>query len=148
MKAGSFRCWHCDRWVSFSSFIGTKHRNHCPFCLWSKHVDLEKPGDRNSTCQGEMKPIGLTFKQGGGELMIIHQCTNPDCGKISINRIAGDDSSSAILNIFKESQTLSPDLTKKLKRGNIRLLTKADEKQIRTQLFGESNLHDCAGDRT
>jgi hypothetical protein len=30
--------------VSASAF-GTQHRNHCPLCLWSRHVD-RKTGDQ------------------------------------------------------------------------------------------------------
>ena len=97
-KEKSFKCCNCGQWVFFTKFISTKHRNHCPFCLWSKHVDLDKPGDRSFKCQVDMKSIGLTFEHEGmgkygklwqGELMLIHECTG--CVKISINRIATDD---------------------------------------------------------
>jgi len=145
-RKGGFKCTHCGGWVPLSEFIGTKHRNHCPSCLWSKHVDLEEPGDRKSTCQAGMKPIGLTFKQEGidrygsqrqGELIVIHWCTNANCGKISINRIAGDDNPETILRVFEESQAPDPNLKKALNNDNIRLLTRDSEKQIRTQLFGK-----------
>lgn len=123
--------------------MGTRHRNHCPFCLWSKHLDSEKPGNRKSPCQAEMKPIGLTFKREGidkygkpkqGELMLIHQCNG--CNKIAINRIAGDDNPEMILEVFQKSLTLDEQLRKKLEKDKIRLLTGKDEKQIRLQLFG------------
>ena len=45
-----------------------------------------------------MEPLGLTLKKGGGELMLVHRCCG--CGKISKNRVAGDDNSVAILNLF------------------------------------------------
>lgn len=112
-KKGGFKCCYCGQWVRFSEFMGTAHRNHCPYCLWSKHVDDRKVGDRKSQCQKPMKPIGLTFKWEGvdkynnlreGELMLIHECTG--CGKISINRIAADDNEETILKVFDESQKL------------------------------------------
>lgn len=104
-----FKCENCGRAIPYSKFIGTKHRNHCPFCLWSKHVDLEKPGDRKAKCGAKMEPIGLAFKKQKNEIMLVHKCLK--CGKISQNRIAGDDNPEAILKI-------------------------RDEKQIRAQLFG------------
>lgn len=141
-----FSCNNCGGWVEVSESMGTHHRNHCPSCLCSKHVDLEKPGDRKASCNAGMKPIGLTFKQAGinkygkprqGELMIIHQCTNTDCDIISINRIASDDNSGAILSVFEKSQTHN-DVKGKIKKMGINLLTKHDEEEVRTQLFGKS----------
>jgi hypothetical protein len=141
-----FNCSHCGAPVSPAELIGTRNRNHCSHCLWSKHVDLEKPGDRKSSCQALMRPIGLTFKKEAldkygkskqGELMLIHQCSNPDCGKISINRIAGDDNPEVILEVFRASKILERDLKKKLEKDGIKLLTGNDEGKIRTQLFGK-----------
>lgn len=145
-KKGGFRCSHCRQWVSTSEFIGTAHRNHCSLCLWSKHVDLEKPGDRKSKCQAGMEPIGLTFKHEGwdkwgepkqGELMLIHQCTH--CEKISINRIAADDNPEAILNVLERSKTLEDETQRRLKEDCVRLLTERDRGEIVTQLFGKNN---------
>lgn len=31
---------------------GTSYTNHCPNCLWSKHVDQNVPGDRAELCHG------------------------------------------------------------------------------------------------
>ncbi len=93
-ESGGFYCCHCNQWIPFTDFMGTKHRNHCPLCLWSKNVDYEIPGDRASQCQAGMQLIGLTFKHEGvdkygkvrqGELMIVHECTG--CKKFSINPI-------------------------------------------------------------
>lgn len=137
---------HCRGWVTTSENIGTHHRNHCPSCLWSKHVDLEKAGDRKAACGAGMEPVGLTFKQEGfdkygrprrGELMVIHRCTNRDCGKISINRIAADDNPAIILNVFYASQTIDDDLKHDISNFGIRLLTKNDKKDIEIHLFGK-----------
>jgi hypothetical protein len=143
-KNGGFNCCHCGQWVPFLKDIGTSHRNHCPFCLWSNHVDREKPGDRESECKAKMKPIGLIFKQEGmdkygelkqGELMIIYQCAG--CGKISINRIAGDDNPQIILNILEESKSLDPELIREIRESDIKLLTEADREEAIAQLFGK-----------
>ena len=140
-----FICSHCGKKVSFKRTIGTEHRNHCPFCLWSQHEDLEISGDRKSNCRGQMKPIGLTFKKEGqdkygqqkqGELMIIHQCLI--CGKISINRLAGDDDNQVILEVFEESKKLNPEIINKLTRDGIKVLTEQDKEEIAIQLFGEN----------
>jgi hypothetical protein len=73
----SFRCVHCHEEVSTSA-VGTQHRNHCPLCLWSRHVD-EEPGDRASDCLGSMEPIAITVR-GDGEWVLIHQCKR--CGEL------------------------------------------------------------------
>ena len=82
----SFTCSHCKKEVSLTA-PGTKNRNHCPFCLFSVHVDLEK-GDRKASCKGLMAPIGRFYKEDGEE-MLVHKCQ--ECGFIRWNRVAGDD---------------------------------------------------------
>ena len=83
----SFNCVNCGRKVSLKAF-GTHHRNHCPYCLYSVHLD-QGVGDRNSSCLGIMEPIGKTYKKDDEE-MIVHQCQT--CGVTKKNRVAGDDS--------------------------------------------------------
>lgn len=46
----TFKCKVCNRLV-VPQGAGTDHRNHCPNCLTSLHVDIE-PGDRVSDCGG------------------------------------------------------------------------------------------------
>ncbi len=82
-----FTCLYCLKNVSFVA-PGTKNRNHCPFCLYSVHVDISI-GDRNSRCMGIMEPIGKMYKEDGEEVLV-HRCKK--CGFIRKNRIAGDDS--------------------------------------------------------
>ena len=94
-RAPSFRCQHCGREVA-QEVLGSTQRNHCPFCLWSRHVDVAI-GDRTSDCLASMEPIGVTFKQAGGELMLVHRCHG--CNKISKNRLAGDDDAAAVLAV-------------------------------------------------
>jgi hypothetical protein len=132
-----FNCLNCGKLVLEESF-GTKNRNHCPFCLYSLHVDIN-PGDRKSECLGLMEPIGLTFKQEGfgkygkkkqGEIMLIHKCLK--CSHICINRIAGDDDSELILKIFDKGKDVE-DI------GDIHVLKTDEEKEeVRTQLYGKA----------
>lgn len=143
-KKGDFTCFNCSGSFSFSKLIGTKHRNHCPFCLWSKHVDFKISGDRKAKCSAEMKPIGLTFKHEGvnkygkirqGEIMLIHECVK--CGKISINRIAGDDNPKMILQVFEESQQLPSEEISQLECNGLKVLSGKNKREIITQLFGK-----------
>ena len=143
----NFECLNCGKNVSSDKLIGTLNRNHCPFCLYSLHVDQDVPGDRKAECQSLMEPIGLTFKKEGldkwgkekqGEIMVIHKC--PKDQKISINRIAGDDDPEIILKIFQNSQNLDPEIKKNLKRSGIGLLEKKDKTEVQKQLFGKSSL--------
>ena len=90
-ESDDFICIHCGMPVSGLAW-GTKHRNHCPHCLHSRHVDM-RPGDRACLCKGEMQPIAL-WQKGDGELMILFRCNT--CGMIKANRAAGDDDLSAL----------------------------------------------------
>jgi len=51
------KCHHCGLEFSLDA-PGTRHRNHCPYCLWSVHLD-KTPGDRASLCRGGMEPIAI-----------------------------------------------------------------------------------------
>jgi len=59
------------------------YRNHCPFYLYSKHVDTA-PGDRKNRCQGLMKPVSLVYKPGKG-YQIVLRCLS--CGEESTNKV-------------------------------------------------------------
>jgi len=82
-----FICQNCGKKVPPIKYGGS-YRNHCPYCLWSKHVDSVEPGDRKSPCQGMMEPIGV-FVRRTGEYVLVHRCLK--CGFERYNRIAGDD---------------------------------------------------------
>jgi len=133
----SFICGNCHKEVTTGGNIGTHQRNHCPYCLYSKHVD-NTPGDRQASCHGLMQPIGLTFKQEGkekaGELMLVHLCQK--CGKISINRVAGDDDANEIMNVFEDSLHMSEQTKDRLKMQKIDIASEKNEKEIKIQLFG------------
>jgi DNA-directed RNA polymerase subunit RPC12/RpoP len=145
-RDGNFRCAHCGQQVVFDPLIsGVKNRNHCPHCLWSRHVDLNRPGDRLAECKGGMRPIGLTLKRSrnkyarerDGEVMLIHQCA--ECGKLSINRIAADDNEALILQTLDESAGLDPSLLAEIEESDIEPLTPADKEFVRTALFGSAS---------
>ncbi len=93
-----FICEHCGHEVT-PIVYGGSYRNHCPFCLWSKHVDGDVPGDRASSCGGLMEPIGVTTKSGG-EYTLVHKCTT--CGFQRLNRVAGDDDSDLLTKLAGE----------------------------------------------
>ena len=76
-----FVCAHCGRQVEP---LGYTSRNHCPFCLWSLHVD-ENPGDRASDCGGGLEPISAVPDAKKGYI-IIHRCVK--CGAIRRNKAA------------------------------------------------------------
>lgn len=136
-KAGGFRCSHCKMWVVINDLMGSKNRNHCNMCFWSKHVD-ETKGDRKATCLGGMMPIGLTFKHEGvnkqGEIMLIHLCCG--CQKLSINRVVRDDPEQTILDVFNSSRNLSEAMRARLKNQGVYLLSEKDRTEVQTQLFG------------
>jgi len=83
----SFRCRRCGLDVS-SRAVGTAHRNHCPNCLWSRHLDDDRPGDREAECGSLMEPIAIAVR-GDGEWVLIHRCAG--CDALRSNRTAGDD---------------------------------------------------------
>ena len=76
-----FACGHCGAVVR-----GNGYTNHCPVCLWGKHVDVN-PGDRAHACKGMMEPAGL--EQKNGEFRIIHRCVK--CKAEKKNKVAEND---------------------------------------------------------
>ncbi len=143
MSEDVFRCKQCKALVYTQSMLsGVKNRNHCPYCLWSRHVDLLKAGDRLSACKAGMEPVGLTVKQrqnkygngNDGELMLIHRCWQ--CGKLSINRIAADDLAEHLLNIYRASLTIDLPTREQLKESGIWLLQGEEQRLVIHQLQG------------
>lgn len=86
-----FICENCNQKVEKLNYTA---RDHCPYCLYSKHVDIN-PGDRSNTCQGLLIPIDIekfkdTFK-------IIYKCSK--CGELHKNTIATDDNLDKIIEL-------------------------------------------------
>ena len=99
----AFTCRVCGRLVTPAG-SGTDHRNHCPNCLSSVHLDVE-PGDRAADCGGVMDPIAVWVRKGG-EWAVIHRCRR--CGKLDSNRIAADDNPIKLMSIALKPLTLPP----------------------------------------
>ena len=86
-----FVCEHCDRDVA-----GDGYTNHCPHCLWSKHVDVH-PGDRQADCGGLMPPVAV--EATSGRYVLTHRCQK--CGIEKRNKIADADDFEAVLEISR-----------------------------------------------
>ncbi len=103
-----FRCRHCRIMVG-PVISGGSHRNHCPNCLYSLHVDGKTSGDRLSDCRSLMAPVGL-FTRPSGEEVIVHRCLG--CGFERYNRVAADDNSLVVDDlpvVDPPSEFQSPD---------------------------------------
>jgi hypothetical protein len=139
---GDFRCAHCGHVVPSAPWLsGVNNRNHCPYCLWSRHLDLYSAGDRLSACKALMRPLALTTKRSRnkysrrhGELMLVHQCT--DCGEITINRIAADDDGETLLDVFNTSRSLPTQTQSLLLENEIMVLAPDSLPVLQLQLFG------------
>ncbi len=80
-KVEDFKCENCGAGVTGDGFT-----NHCPKCLWSKHVD-HFPGDRKSPCGGMMKLIGL--ESLNNSYILTHKCIT--CGYEKRNKMSDED---------------------------------------------------------
>lgn len=101
--AESFPCKACGALV-VPEGAGSQHRNHCPKCLASVHVD-HAPGDRAALCGGVMEPVSVWVRKGG-EWAIIHRCRL--CGALHSNRIAADDNPSLLMSIAVRPLAMTP----------------------------------------
>ena len=89
-----FICDYCGKEVKPLNYTA---RDHCPFCLSSKHVDIN-PGDRLENCHGKLSPIEMekykdTYK-------IVYKCEK--CHMIKKNIMANDDDLDTLLDIIKK----------------------------------------------
>ncbi len=86
-----FICINCGKHVKS---LGYTSRDHCPYCLYSIHIDVT-PGDRKNDCLGLLIPCGIekykdTYK-------ILYKCSK--CGSNIKNIIAKDDDMNEIIKI-------------------------------------------------
>jgi hypothetical protein len=88
----AFGCEHCG--CNVEPLRNGSYRNHCPQCLYSKHVDEAGPGDRLSLCLGMMEPIRIDQHAKKG-WMIVHRCNV--CQKEIRNTAAPDDDLSGFM---------------------------------------------------
>lgn len=92
-RAEDFLCGHCRAAVR-----GSGYTNHCPRCLWSRHVDIH-PGDRAAECGALMEPIAL--QRGRQGQRILHRCLG--CGYEKPNRSQPEDDFEALLALARRS---------------------------------------------
>jgi len=91
-----FTCEFCHQKVEKLNYTA---RDHCPFCLYSKHVDIN-PGDRQNDCKGLLKPINIEkFKN---TYKIIYKCQK--CNQLHKNIIANDDDFNKIIELSSNNQ--------------------------------------------
>lgn len=95
MRDENFICENCEKQVEKLNYTA---RDHCPYCLYSKHVDI-MPGDRANECKGLLKPIAIEkFKD---TYKIVYRCTK--CNQLHKNIIANDDNMDLIIELTKET---------------------------------------------
>ena len=95
MRDEEFICENCGKNVSKLNYTA---RDHCPYCLCSKHVDIN-PGDRLNDCLGILKPIAIEkFKDS---YKIVYKCSK--CNKIHKNIMANDDDMDLIIKLSNET---------------------------------------------
>ncbi len=87
-----FICENCGKKVNK---LGYSCRNHCNYCLHSKHVDIN-PGDRKEQCKGILEPIGIEINNKKG-YVIVFKCKK--CGAIRKNKVAEDDNMDLIIKL-------------------------------------------------
>ena len=91
MNDEEFICDNCHRKVEKLHYSS---RDHCPYCLFSKHVDVT-PGDRANKCRGVLEPIGI--EKYKNTYKIIYKCLK--CGQIHKNIAANDDNFDEIISL-------------------------------------------------
>lgn len=90
-----FDCEVCGKKVTK---LNVTARDHCPYCLCSKHVDIN-PGDRSANCCGILEPIDIE-KSKKDSLKIVYKCNK--CGEIKKNKASIDDNYDLILEIMSD----------------------------------------------
>ena len=93
MRDEDFTCEYCGREIKA---LGYTARDHCPYCLCSKHVDIN-PGDRLEQCHGRLVPIEL--EKHKDTYKIVYKCDK--CHMIKKNIMAKDDDLDVLLDTLK-----------------------------------------------
>lgn len=89
-RVEDFSCEHCGREVR-----GNGYTNHCPYCLHSKHVDVN-PGDRAADCGGLMTPVAAGMERD--RYFVVQRCVR--CGHQRRNRTVPADDRAVVLSYF------------------------------------------------
>lgn len=87
-----FICENCGYKI-----VGSGYTNHCPKCLYSKHVD-NIPGDRANLCGGLMPPARVEYD--GGEYVIVHKCLK--CRALKRNKTSEQDNFDELVRINQD----------------------------------------------
>lgn len=96
MIDNEFICENCGKKISKLNYTA---RDHCNYCLYSKHVDIN-PGDRANDCCGLLVPIDIEkFKD---TYKIIYKCQK--CNQEHKNIIANDDDMNEIIRISSQKK--------------------------------------------
>lgn len=88
----NFVCEKCSLEV-----VGDGFTNHCPKCLWSKHVDND-PGDRENSCGGLMKPYRVETTKVGE--FLVFKCEK--CKEEKRNKVSPEDDFDEVLKVSKD----------------------------------------------
>lgn len=91
-----FTCTHCGKLV-----VGDGYTNHCPHCLYSKHVDTS-PGDRAADCGGSMAPVEARVDTNGDRKRLVHRCSI--CGHEKVNDLEDTDNTELFWQIYQEAR--------------------------------------------
>ena len=91
MKDEEFVCLNCGSKVNKLNYTA---RDHCPNCLYSKHLDIN-PGDRKNNCHGLLEPISI--EKYKNTYKIIYKCQK--CNTIHKNIMANDDNYEEIIKL-------------------------------------------------
>ncbi|MFA5871871.1 MAG: RNHCP domain-containing protein [Parcubacteria group bacterium] len=95
-KKEDFICAICG-----AAICGDGYTDHCPNCLWGKHVDIN-PGDRKAKCGGRMRPVKIEEKSG--KILILYICEK--CGHKYRVKKAEEDDMDKIIEIMSNVATL------------------------------------------
>lgn len=94
----SFICENCGRENTPNR---PEIRNHCRYCLYSKHVDRDVPGDRSSECHGLLKPVDVDYHKKKGWVLVF-ECVK--CGASSRNMVVSDDNMELVAKISSDAK--------------------------------------------
>ncbi len=96
----NFKCEKCGFEV-----VGDGYTDHCPKCLWSKHVDVN-PGDRAEECKGMMEPVDVIFDHG--QYALVNRCQK--CGYEKKNKMDENDDFDKAIEIAKKNSRRYMDM--------------------------------------
>ncbi len=89
-----FECENCGHKTK-----GDGYTDHCPKCLWGKHVDEKIPGDRLSKCRGLMEPTKTEFQISNFQFLIKYKCMK--CRHEFLVRSGDNDNKEKLMELTK-----------------------------------------------